>query len=59
LAPLYDPEWQKNGNLYKQCDHLSNFAQSQNIKGVTITPLKDEGRSPFLIVDVAPSDPAS
>ena len=23
LSPLYDPQWQTNGNLYKQCDHLA------------------------------------
>ena len=27
------------------------FAEAQNVKGMKMTPLKDEGRSPFLIVD--------
>merc|ERR1712166_987184 len=33
-------------------DHLMNYAKSQNIAGMKLIPLKDEGRSPFLIVDV-------
>ncbi|CDW75791.1 peptidase m20 [Stylonychia lemnae] len=59
LAPLFDPEWQTNGHLYRQCDHLVNFAKSQDLKGVNITALKDEGKSPFLIVNVEPTDPTS
>ena len=56
LAPLYDSEWQTNGNLYRQLDHLVNFAKSQDIKGSTIHALRDEGKSPFLIINVEPSD---
>mmetsp|Transcript_3073 Transcript_3073/g.2051 ORF Transcript_3073/g.2051 Transcript_3073/m.2051 type:complete len:98 (-) Transcript_3073:1040-1333(-) len=37
--------------------HLVDFANSQDIKGMKITPLMDEGRSPFLIVDIAASSP--
>lgn len=59
MAPLYDPEWQTNRALFKQSDHLVNFAKSQNLKGITIHQLADEGRSPFLIVDVAPSEEAN
>ena len=33
-------------------DHLIAFANAQNIQGMKITPLKDEGRTPFLIVDI-------
>jgi hypothetical protein len=32
--------------------HLSEFARNQNIKGIKIKEIEDEGRSPFLIVDV-------
>lgn len=55
LSPLYDSEWKTNGNLYRQCDHLKAFAEGQKLKGCTITALKDEGRSPFLIVNVDPT----
>ena len=34
-------------------DHLVNFFKKQNLLGITIKPMQDEGRSPFLIVDVA------
>jgi acetylornithine deacetylase/succinyl-diaminopimelate desuccinylase-like protein len=33
--------------------------KSQDLKGATIIPLKDEGKSPFLIVDVAATDSAN
>lgn len=57
LSPLYDPEWKNNGNLFKQCDHLKSFVENQKLKGCSITTLKDEGRTPFLIVNVEPSNP--
>ncbi len=54
LAPLFDEHWQTNGHLYRQCDHLVQFTKDQNIQGAKITALKDEGKSPFLIVNVDP-----
>ena len=36
-------------------DHLVSFAKSRDVKGMKITPIEDEGRSPFLIVDVEAS----
>ena len=35
--------------------HLREFAQAQNVKGIKIKEIEDEGRSPFLIVDVEAS----
>ena len=32
--------------------HLKAFAEARGIKGMTIKDIADEGRSPFLIVDV-------
>lgn len=34
--------------------HLKSFAEARQIQGIVIKDLADEGRSPFLIVDVAP-----
>ena len=28
LNPDYDPEWLANGNLFKQCQHMAQFAKS-------------------------------
>ena len=53
LSPIFDSEWQTNRNLFKQMDHLVQFTRNQNIEGITIKPLEEPGRSPFLIVDVA------
>jgi hypothetical protein len=55
LSPIFDEKWQENQNLFKQMDHLIAFANAQNVKGMKITPLKDEGRTPFLIVDIEAS----
>ena len=52
LSPIFDPDWQNNKNLEKQCAHLEKFVQSQNLSGVTMHVLKEEGRTPFLIVKV-------
>ena len=59
LSPLYDPEWQTNKNLEKAIDHMISFGKAQDLQGATFTRLVDEGRSPFLIVDVAASNPES
>lgn len=34
-------------------DHLVSFTRAQNVEGITIKPIEEPGRSPFLIVDVA------
>ena len=38
---------------------MKGFAENQKLKGCNITPLKDEGRSPVLIVNVEPTDPGN
>jgi acetylornithine deacetylase/succinyl-diaminopimelate desuccinylase-like protein len=55
LSPIFDAQWQENRNLFKQMDHLVNFAKKQGIKGAVIKPIEEPGRSPFLIVDVEAS----
>ena len=55
MSPLFDEQWKENRNLFKQMDHLVSFVNKQDVKGLTIKPLEDEGRSPFLILDVAAS----
>jgi acetylornithine deacetylase/succinyl-diaminopimelate desuccinylase-like protein len=34
-------------------NHLVDFVTKQKLAGITIKPIVEEGRSPFLIVDVA------
>jgi len=34
-------------------DHLVNFTRAQNVEGITIKPIEEPGRSPFLIIDIA------
>jgi len=52
LAPLFDDQWKENRALFKQMAHLKQFAEARGIKGMVIKDIEDEGRSPFLIVDV-------
>ncbi|TNV78217.1 hypothetical protein FGO68_gene10208 [Halteria grandinella] len=55
LSPLYDPNWKENRNLFKQAQHLTDFANTLNIQGLTIQTLEAKGRSPFLIADIQPT----
>lgn len=32
--------------------HLREFAEAQKVQGIKIKEIEDEGRSPFLIVDI-------
>lgn len=57
LSPAFDPDWNTNGLLYKHMDHLVDFLNNHQVKGVTVHALKDKDRTPFLIIDVAASDP--
>lgn len=59
LSSIFDKDWQTNGNLTKQMNHLISSLNQQKIQGATVHALQDEGRSPFLIVDIAPTDPAN
>jgi len=53
LSPIFDEDWAQNRNLFKAMDHMIAFANKVGIKGATIKPKEEPGRSPFLIVDVA------
>ena len=52
LSPIFDPEWDTNKNLDKQCAHLVKFVEGQQVQGVKLHVLREEGRTPFLIVKV-------
>ena len=52
LSPIFDEHWKENRALFKQMAHLKSFAEKRGIKNMVIKDIEDEGRSPFLIVDV-------
>lgn len=54
LSPIFDAEWETNKSLDKQCEHLQKFVRDQDLKGCTMHVLRDEGKTPFLIVKVEP-----
>ena len=53
LAPIFDKNWLENRALFTQMEHLVSFAKKVGLEGMQIKDLADEGRSPFLIVDIA------
>ena len=55
LNKVYDPEWKTNRALQRQCEHMAEFARKQEIQRCTVTPLNDEERSPFLVIEVGGS----
>jgi acetylornithine deacetylase/succinyl-diaminopimelate desuccinylase-like protein len=52
LSKAFDPHWKETGHLYRQCDHMASFVAAQDLQGCRISALKDEGRTPFLFVEV-------
>lgn len=54
LNPEYDPNWKENQALFRQQDHMISFVEGQNLQGVTIHKLRDEGKTPFIMVEVKP-----
>jgi acetylornithine deacetylase/succinyl-diaminopimelate desuccinylase-like protein len=58
LSKVFDKEWFENGHLFRQCDHMASFVEKQNLDRCKISALKDEGRTPFLIIEIE-ATPAS
>ena len=54
--PDYDPEWLTNKALFKQLEHMAEFARNQELEGCTVTPLSDGEKTPFLIVEITKSE---
>lgn len=57
LSKIYDKDWKTNGLLEKAAKHLIDWANQQNLKGLTIEMLKDPERSPLIYGEVASSEP--
>ena len=52
-SPEYDPKWDTNGLLLKASKNIINFAKSLCLKNTEITLLKDEGHTPFILIDTS------
>ena len=58
LSPEYDPEWKTNGKLEEAGNHLIKWAESQGIKGLKASLIKEPDRTPLVFLEVAPTDPS-
>eukprot|EP00796_Vickermania_ingenoplastis_P004450 gene4451-3247_t len=56
-SPHYDAEWATNGLMEKAFDVLLEWMKQQNIKGLTYEYIQEKGKTPFLIAEVAGSEP--
>lgn len=52
-SPSFDPEWASNGLMEKAFDILIEWMKGQNIQGLTYEYVHGNGRTPFLIIQIA------
>lgn len=53
LSVAFDKEWATNGLLDKAVDHMVEWVKTSGVRGCTVEKFKDEGFSPFMLVEVA------
>jgi acetylornithine deacetylase/succinyl-diaminopimelate desuccinylase-like protein len=51
-SPEYDPDWDKNGYQIAAAQYIQDWIKNQNLKGCDTVFLKDEGRTPFIYVNI-------
>lgn len=56
-SPAFDADYLSNGLVEKAFDVLIDWMKAQNVKGLTYEYTKEEGRTPFLLVDIPPTAP--
>ena len=56
-SPLFDPEWNTNGLLDQACEHVSNWAKAQNLKGFTLERHQNEGKPPLIFIEIEGTRP--
>jgi acetylornithine deacetylase/succinyl-diaminopimelate desuccinylase-like protein len=52
LSPFFDLEWNSNGKLEKAAEFLLNWVNGQGVKGLKAEILKDEDKTPLLLVEI-------
>ncbi|RNE99381.1 succinyl-diaminopimelate desuccinylase-like protein [Trypanosoma conorhini] len=58
-TPLFDPEWATNGLIMKAMNVMLEWVKGQGIKGLKYEVLEEEGRTPFLILEVDGTKPTA
>ncbi|XP_010701567.1 peptidase m20/m25/m40 family-like protein [Leishmania panamensis] len=56
-SPQFDPEWATNGLQEKAFDILIDWVKAQNVPGLTYDYITAEGRTPFLLIEIAGTEP--
>ena len=52
VSPSFDAAWDTNGLQVQAFDHVTKWAESQNLENCKIELLKDAGRTPLLIMEI-------
>jgi acetylornithine deacetylase/succinyl-diaminopimelate desuccinylase-like protein len=56
-SPLFDAEWATNGLLDRAMDVLVQWVDKQAVPGLKYSLHKDDGRTPFLCIEVEATAP--
>ncbi|KPI83372.1 putative peptidase M20/M25/M40 [Leptomonas seymouri] len=56
-SPDFDPEWATNGLIEKAFHVLIDWMKGQNLQGLTYDFMEEKGRTPFLIAEIAATEP--
>jgi len=51
-SPLFDPEWKRNGHMHKAVALARSWAESQDVKGLTLEVHELEGRTPVIYMEI-------
>ena len=54
LSPLFDPEWAAHGHLADAVEHIRAWCAARPIEGLAVEVHRLEGRTPVVVVEVAP-----
>lgn len=51
-SPLFDAQWSENGHMDQAVELFRRWCEAQDLPGVTIDVLRDEGRTPLLFIEI-------
>lgn len=59
LSPGFDPDWETSGHIEAAVQQVSSWIESRPVAGMTVEVQRLPGRTPLIVVDVAPWGEAS
>ena len=54
VSETFDPDWRANGHMQRAVDLIVDWCRSRPIDGMTVDVHEIEGRSPLVVIEVAP-----